>query len=539
MKSIIQIISLSLTILSLGLTGCKKDWLNEQPPGQISDVSFWKTEGDAMLGLTAVYKYGVGTGVDDYYPIRSIMHATDDNRLKTNLDFGVGLFEYPAETVTVLSSWKGGYKTIFTCNVFLDNIGKVTMDDTKKAQLIAEVRFIRANTYFWLLQYFGGVPLVTKPLSVDEANTVKRNTRKEIVDFCLSEFTASAKDLPASRSASEKGRIIKSAPLAEDGRLLMIEKRWAEAAAAFKQIIDLNVHIIDPSYQNISREAGENSKEIIFSRNYLAGLDGNNINEKNLHPAFYGGYQEYNAFQDLIDAFLMKDGLSITQSPLYNPNKPFDNRDPRLYYNMFLPEYTVFRGKLYLANPALTDIGIKTLPGATGYGCKKFVTENYSGDIGSSGDDVIFIRYAEVLLGYLESKLEAGDAITQDLLDQTINKVRGRDEVQMPAVTETNSDKLREIVRRERRVEFCWEPKIRWMDIHRWGIAAQVINKKFYGMKLTDDPANYTAYPVDATGHLFVMDKTGYYKTPTNDLWPIPQSEIDANPNLEQNPGYN
>jgi hypothetical protein len=75
------------------------------------------------------------------------------------------------------------------------------------------------------------------------------------------------------------------------------------------------------------------------------------------------------------------------------------------------------------------------------------------------------------------------------------------------------------------------------MDIHRWGITSQVVNKKFYGMKLTDDPANYTAYPVDATGHLFVVDKTGFF-LPKHELWPIPLSEIDINPNLGQNPGY-
>ncbi|MEO9005256.1 MAG: RagB/SusD family nutrient uptake outer membrane protein, partial [Ginsengibacter sp.] len=537
MKPIIKILSLCLVTCLTVLTGCKKDWLNEQPLGQISDVAFWKTSDDAMQGLTAAYKFGIGVSVDNYNVIRGLLGATDDSRFKTNADFTMGLFEYPSESIIIGPTWKNGYRAVFMCNVFLENVTKVQMDEALKAQMIAEVRFIRANQYFWLLQYYGGVPLVTKQLSIDEANTVTRNTRKEIVDFCLTELAASAKDLPASRNASEKGRIIKGAPLAELGRLLMIEKRWSEAASAFKQIIDLNVHIIDPSYQKISREEGENSKEIIFSRNYIAGLDGNNTNQKNLHPAFYGGYQENNAFQNLIDDFLMKDGLTISQSPLYNSDKPFENRDPRLYYNMFLPEYTMFRGTLYLGNPALTSFGIKSLIGATGYGCKKYITENYSGDIGSSGDDVVYIRYAEVLLSYLESKLEAGDPITQDLLDETINKVRGRAEVQMPPVTETDQVKLREIVRRERRVELCWEPLIRWMDIHRWGIASEVINKKFYGMKLTDDPANYTAYPVNSSGHLFSVDKTGYYKTPANDLWPIPQSEIDSNPNLEQNPG--
>lgn len=538
MKSIIKftypLIALCMTLL----ISCNKDWLNEQPLGQIADVAFWKTSGDAVQGLTAAYKFGVGSSVDTWVAIKGLAGATDDTRSKNDEDYYMGQFYYPSESIMLGRIWPAAYKAIFNCNVFLDNIEKVKMDDALKAQMIAEVRFIRAHQYFWMLQYWGGVPLVTKPLSLDEANSLKRNTRTELVDFCLSEFAEAAKDLPATRGAAEKGRILKAAALTELGRLLMIEKKWPDAANVFKQIIDLNVHIIDPSYQNLSREAGENSKEIIFSRNYIAGLDGNNHSQKNLHPAFYGGYQEYNAFQNLIDAFLMKDGLPIDKSPLYNPDKPFDNRDPRLYFNMFLPEYTVFRGKLYLAHPELTTFGIKSLIGATGYGCKKYVTENYSGDISSSGDDLVYIRYAEVLLSYLESKLETGDNITQDILDQTINKVRGRAEVQMPTVTETNRDKLLEIVRRERRVEFCWEPMIRWMDIHRWGIASQVLNKKFYGMKLTDDPTNYTAYPVNSEGHLFSIDKTGTYK-PANELWPIPQSEIDVNPNLEQNPGYN
>src|SRR5690606_21283089 len=183
---------------------------------------------------------------------------------------------------------------------------------------------------------------------------------------------------------------------------------------------------------------------------------------------FFGGYSEDNAFQGLIDAFLMKDGMSIDESPLYDSENPFDNRDPRLYASIFLPEYTEFRGQLYLAHPDRTTIGIASLPGATGYGWKKYVTEGYTGDQGSSGDDIIHVRYAEVLLSYLESKIENGDPITQELLDQTINEVRSREEVAMPPVTQTNPEQLREIVRNERRVEFCLERLIRYMDIRRW-----------------------------------------------------------------------
>ena len=111
----------------------------------------------------------------------------------------------------------------------------------------------------------------------------------------------------------------------------------------------------------------------------------------------------------------------------------------------------------------------------------------------------------------------------------------------MPSVTETNPDTLREIVRRERRIEFCLERVIRYMDIRRWGIFMERLNRKFYGMKLTDDPENYTTYRVEKTGkykgHYIVIDKTGSY-TEDNALLPIPLYEININPKLEQNPGY-
>ncbi len=235
----------------------------------------------------------------------------------------------------------------------------------------------------------------------------------------------------------------------------------------------------------------------------------------NYPPEFYGGWQEPNVTQDLVDAFLMNDGLSIDESPLYDPANPYENRDPRLSASIFLPEYTMWQGRLYLAHPDQTENSMARWSGVTGYAWKKFTQENYTGDVWSSGADMIIIRHAEVLLSYLEAKLESGDAITQALLDQTINQVRGRDEVDMPAVTETDPDKLREIVRRERRVEFCLEKMIRYVDIRRWGLFPNILNRKVYGMKLTDDPDNYTSYVVEKTGkyrgHYIAIDKTGTY----------------------------
>ena len=161
---------------------------------------------------------------------------------------------------------------------------------------------------------------------------------------------------------------------------------------------------------------------------------------------------------------------------------------------------------------------------------RKYVDEEYTGDVYSGGSDIPIVRYAEVLLSYLECRIKNNDAITQSLLDQTINLVRNRPAVNMPDVTETDRTKLWEILKRERRVELAWEG-LRYWDLIRWGEAEEVLNGPFYGIKITDDPANYTRFRVGPDGHYHVTDLVFN----ASDLpWPFPQDELDINSNLEQ-----
>ncbi|MFA5246043.1 MAG: RagB/SusD family nutrient uptake outer membrane protein, partial [Pedobacter sp.] len=534
----IRIASICILISIVSLSGCQKDLLDQQPLTDLSEGSFWSSEGDAMLALTGIYN-GSSVGNNAYNNELLILASmTDDSDYKNSK---VGLiysgYVVSSDGQVAGSIWQRGYRTIFKANYFLANIDKVKMDAAKKAEVIAEAKFLRAYEYSHLAMYYGGVPLVKQVLSVEESNNQVRATLAEVTEYAKTELVAAAKDLPATRPESQKGRILKAAALAVKGRLDLMDKKWADAVKTYKEIIDLNAHIIDPRYKAIFEEKGESSKEIILATNCIAGLYGNAQNQRNYHPDVYGGYQEDGAYEELVSSYLMKDGLPIETSPLYDPAKPFENRDPRLYATIFLPNYTVFNGvKFTTANS-----GIGKLVGATGYGWKKYVTEGYAGDFGSSGDDIIHIRYAEVLLSYLEAKIENNEAITQALLDETINKVRGRAEVAMPAVTETDRTKLREILRRERRIEFALERVIRYMDIRRWGIWFDVMEQQFHGMKLTDDPANYTASKVELSGkykgHLMTINKKGSHK-PGWALLPIPLTEIQLNPKLTQNPDY-
>lgn len=542
MKAIIVHIKYRLIFLTFGMClGCN-DILELAPYGVISDKTFWRDEKDALMALTGVYNNIGGSGEEDFFSAGFILYGDQksDNAFASQ---GVREFivdgQLNPDNPIVGRTWNVSYRRIARANFFLDNIDKViNMDESVKNGMKAEARFIRAAYYFYMSQYWGGVPLVQKVLTVSEANSVTIDTKETVVDFVLKEMGEVADILPATRPDAERGRVTQAAALAFKGRLLMAEKRWAEAAVVYKSIIDLGIYIIDPSYQDIFLEKGERSNEIIYSVQYLNPNDGNN-NPYRYNTFSMSGQSQVTPLNDLVQAYECTDGKTIDESPLYDPQNPYVKagvkyRDPRLYFTILLPNVSTLVGdKLYITHPDSTN-SKDALPknSWTGYGLLKFIDYSYTGDLSAYGGDVPLVRYAEVLLSYLESKLESGDPITQDLLDQTINKVRARESVNMPPVSETDRDKLRTILRRERRIELAMEG-IRTWDIYRWGIAETVLNRKIYGSKVADGPGG--KYTSDQNGYYYVYERR--FKT-HNYLWPIPQSERDINSKLGQNPGY-
>ena len=532
-----------LTLIIFLFSACKDDFLETYPEDSLSEAIFWRDKKDATNALTGCYYYATPawtrglTGWNTYNLLFDLM--TDIARTKFPPgNYGLGIHRNLQTNWWAASVWTYNYQRIASFNYFLENIEKVDMDPTEKAEMIAEVRFLRSYSYFWLSQLHGNVPLVTEVLTFNEANSVSQALKKDVINFALDELKQAAIDLPIKRPSSEKGRVEKGTALAIRGRLLMADNQWSEAAQTYKQIMDLNRYSIDPRFKKLFEDEGDDSDEIIFAVQQLEDHRGESMTQKVTPPSWFGGNNHTTIFQEFVDKFLMMDGKTIEESPLYDPENPFENRDPRLYATVWLPDYSYneAQGKIFRGHPdSLTMIG-QTGPGLTGYAPRKFYDEDYKGDVWNYGSDFILVRYAEVLLSYLESILEAGDGITQSLLDNTINKVRGRQEINMPPVTETNPDKLREIIRRERVVEFGLEG-LRYWDLRRWGIALEVIAQDFHGMKLTDNPEEYDGkYIINDKGHLFSCTRD-YYEY--NDLWAIPQGELDINKNLVQNPGYN
>ena len=238
----------------------------------------------------------------------------------------------------------------------------------------------------------------------------------------------------------------------------------------------------------------------------------------------------------------MIDGLRIEDSPMYDPDNPYDNRDPRLYKTLLIANYSVvpIDGQVFRGDPAtIARIG-QTGANISGYLNQKWWDWQYTGTRTRYGGDYMHIRYPEVLLGRLEAELEAGTAITQDLLDNTINLIRQRNEINMPPVLLTDftsKDELKRIIINERWVELAFEGGVHYFDLLRTGKLVEEAGQVIKGMRITDDPDNYTGlYNIDDDGYLIIGTIT---VQPHNVLWPIPLTELDVNSNLKQNPGYN
>lgn len=543
MKNIICVPAKVVILIGLLLIGCES--LDKAPLDSLSRETFWKTESDAQLGLTGVYRVvgGLQQGSFDFWSQLGVIYlfeaSTDNGFEKDNqvTDFNNGSLASTYAPVRTL--WANTYTHIARCNNFIQNIDVVDMDSDKKEEMKAEVKAIRAFDYFNLYFYWGDVPLSTELLTIQEANSIDRTPKAEVRDFVINELKDAILHLPVKRPDSEHGRITKGGALAILGRVLLAEEMWEEAKEVYKQIIDLGEYIIDPRFKEIFEDSGNDSHEYILVSVRKEDDYGSPI-LRGCHGFDYGGWHWFSPYNELVEEFECVDGKPISESPLYDPENPYENRDPRLYSTIGINGLTVFKGKLYISHPDSSAVKYQdqvTRRPWSGYLLHKFSDEDYSGGITAYGGDFVMIRYAEVLLSYLEACIESGTPITQDILDMTINKVRGREEIQMPPITELDPEKLTTILRRERRVELAWEG-LRLYDLFRWRIAHEKIDKRFTGMKVVpaSEAANYNTVQVDERGYYLTQEK--HFRESVDYLWPVPQSELDVNPNLTQNPGY-
>lgn len=525
MKSFKKICTLLFSILLL--IGCKKDLLETIPNDRISSDIFWKTENDATLGANAVYTY-IGETADHFIGWDNMSDIVFTNPTGPQ-EASIAQGQFNAFNTRISGDWSRNYAGIRAVNTFLANVDKVTTTNTALiTRLKGEVRTLRAYFYSQLAFLFGDVPLVTTEITLQESQNLKRTPVAQVWDFISKELTEAAVLLPLKQT--DKGRVTKGAALALNARAMLYAERFQLAADAAKQVMDLNNYSLYPSYKTLFSYLAENNAEVIFDMEYVQDTYPNNIFLV-LAPKSVNANSKWVPTKNIIDAYQMTNGKNISDPTSgYDPVNPYKNRDPRLQYSIFVPGDSLPNGKIFnpLPNSTTGDaVGSSFVVSPTGFNIEKYVNKEDLAKPSSSGINIILLRYAETLLTYAEAKIELNQ-IDVSVYD-AINKVRQRADVNMPAITVGKTQaELRDILRKERMVEFAFE-SLRFFDIRRWKIAEIVMPGKVQGLTYKD--ANGNLQTVEVPGFTKVWDNKNY-------LWPIPQKEIELNPNLTQNPGW-
>lgn len=546
---------LVVTLLTVGTVGCS-DFLELQPPAEISDANFWTGEGDAKLALVGCYRFSSGWSNDNFDSAQGLLYldfSGGNGTEKENFTTNMASSNTVATNGNLNGYWRSSYEKLAKYNTFLDNIVTCPMDENKKTQWIAEVKTLRAYFLFNLAFYFQNVPMPLTTISVEEANTMAQSSQADVYAQVESDLKESISVLPLEQKDANLGRISKGAARTLLARLYLAQNKFVEAAAVLKDIIDSNVYALDrrngdDSYEKFFHDGGETSPEAIFS---ILGLKDKFTNVRYIYmlPEMAGGWHQFAVYNELVKSYFAADGKSIDESEIYDDNDPYVNRDIRLYATVFLPPLgtypgTTFQGKTYncyLGPNTADSYNRYTL--FNGYCPKKGADPEFT-DIWNNYTHTPLMRYAEVLLSYLEAVNEATPgAVDQALLDETINDVRDR--VKLPGYSKaelSSQEAVREAVRKERRVELAFEG-LRYFDVLRWGVAKELLNHTFTGVKLSDDPSapNYRGSGASASP----VDEDMYYQF-ENRMWsdhnryfPIPQNELNVNKNLKQNSGYN
>ena len=498
--------SIIIVFIASFFMSCKKEFLSKNPLDQISSPTFWKTQNDADMALAGCYsRLNCNTFNWEGNMALDIMagDACEGGQslgASSTGTFALGQMD-PTSGGLLSNVYNDCFKGIATCNFFMGNIDKASIPDATKSQYKAEVLFLRALFYFTVSDLYGGVPLYTKSPATIAESAIKQSTKDVVVAQVLADLEVAIAALP---NTTYSGHAVKGSALALKSRVLLFKQDWAGAAAAAQLLMTEAKFSLYNNYQNLFLAAGQSSNpEIMFSTRYL---NPDNFSNQDIRIEWHG---VFNPRKELADAFECTDGLSITKSPLYDPANWKLNRDPRMLLTLKAFADPAVKASGAIVNYAYNGNSITGFEPTKGANVEVLPVD-YST---KSEQDWVLIRYAEVLLNFAEATNETSGPTTN--VYDAINLVRSRPGISMPPIKAgLTKDEMRVRIWNERRVEFGMEGH-RYSDIRRWKLAETYLSSLVL-------PGSGTKYVFGSKNYLF----------------PFPQSEIDVNKSLTQNPGY-
>ncbi len=485
------------------------DKLDVQDPNRLSPVSFWKTAADAESGLVAVYSslptiplFGrIGVAL-------LLIHRSDEVDPFPQINVNdAGTFNATPELGRLNEPWGEGYKMVAAANQVLANVPNVEMDAARKDQILGEAYFLRSFIYFYLVNQWGNIPLVVDEVTggVEEI-FMPNSTPDQVYQSMIADLVQAQAKLPQTWPSDQVGRATWGAATAMLGKTYLYTKQYAQAATEFKKVIDSGLYDLTADYaDNFSEETTNNIEslfEVQYDGNTTGGWGGTGGNvwrgqawEADIAPRTFSSQQSVSVNPWVFDLFMEQQTTSGEIDPRAYATMSWDYPGAMMYQMSF---QDAFQGD------NLTRIWVRK------YLNFENETSLSPGEWAGDTNNWRLIRFADVLLMYAEALNESGS--DQDAL-AALNRVRARSD--MPAYEGLDQGSLQQAIRDERVRELAIEG-YRYWDLLRWGIAAQ---------RFKENPELRT----NSNG-VFVENKHEYL--------PLPRQDVDANPNLNQNPGY-
>lgn len=484
-------IKLISAILLMGLTavfmGSCTDFLTEDLKGNFSSDTYYQNDKQAMQAITGAYNALAFTNSDNVIWVFGDVASDDavkggnpgDQAEITYID------EFSANSTNgmIINYWRFAYEAIARANNIIAKVPAINMDETLKNRIVGEAKFIRAYSYFNLVNIFGKIPLKLLPQLSQETIHVPLSEVTAVYQQIEKDLSDAAAVLPVAYSPADNGHATKGAALAMLGKVNLYQEKWSAAIGYFQQAESLGKYKLLTNYADNFRLSNENSSESIFEIQHLSNQNpgiGSQLNQW-FAPASEGGYYFNAPTQSLVDAFEKSNTGAV---------------DPRLDASIGREGQPWLNGELFSASWS-----------SSGFLTKKHqqpLSEVSSSLKGDGNLNYIYLRYADLLLMKAEAFNENGNA---DSARTNLNKVRKRARASFagtpPAdlladITTLNKNELAVAIQRERRVELAQEFH-RYFDLMRWG---KVVAETALGDK---------------------------FKYETKRYQPLPQKEIDAN----------
>lgn len=489
---------LCVTVI-LSLTSCMDEFLKESPDDRFVITNFYSSQSDAEAAVAAVYEKLYALYERNMFILNELPADTEKNGLGMpnqylqNLEF----LRHTSENQFTREMWLQCYSGIARANTAIINIPGIEMDEQVRARLVGEAKFLRALYYFNLVRFYGDVPMILKLESVEDA-LGPRVPAAEVYQQIIADLTDAEGSLPATYNENNLGRASKGAAKILLGKVYLTMHEYGKSVEKLAEVINNEGEYgygLHENFRDNWNPATENGQEMVFSIEFM-DPPGNGNGAMVLQGPKYslpGGF----AVLGLVNS----NEADIPTRDLYDRYPEDDERKDGTFRTDFV---SLIDGSIHTS----------TIPIYT-----KYWEENESNP-NNSDANMHVIRYADAILMYAEALNETGqseDAAMQlnRIMERAYNSTAHN-------VSGMGADELRELIYEERHKELAMEGH-RWFDLVRTGRFIQRMKEH----------AAYEAGIAESNKVEIAQNIKDYMV-----LMPIPQREIDLNPELTQNNGY-